>query len=253
MAMQEFARLLRSTGNPEDSRHADTVESWLKERKEDISSPFGATPIKKQTLKTPEAQLGLRQRTYELLSTVREPSAEERESLARKGFIFLSIEAKTLAQVVSEHPGHFWKDELQYVNGLPHPDLRTYTPKAMEVAFNPNQLYVPDSFNKTQAVQLNMTEEYSQTNLEKELPGAKALMLPATVGAQADIAYFKKTGKVLFRDRFARALDQTAGSNAANVGRGHPDFRLIVDGWGADSGLGRGGVGAPLAVVFIRK
>lgn len=207
---------------------------------------------KKPHIKIPETQLDLRQRTYELLSKVRKPSVEEGESLTKRGFIFLPIEAKTLAQVVGENPDHFWPDELRYINGLPHLDLRTYVPKVMEVAFNPRRLYIQDSFNQSQAKQLRMTEEYSQTNLEKDLPGAKALMLPATVEAQADIAYFKMTkGEPLFKDRFARALDQTSSFRVATIGRGHSGNRLCIDGWNADNGLGN--IGALLAVVFLQK
>ena len=210
-----------------------------------------ATVIERPVVQIPEAQPDLRQRTYEFLSKVREPSAQERKSLTDRGFVFLPIEAKTLAQVVTERPDHFWSDELKYIKGLSHPDLRTYVPKAMEVAFNPEQLYIPDSFSKTQVKQLEMTEEYSQSNLEKDLPDAKVLMLPATVEAQADIEYFKVTNDPLFRDRFVRALDQTSDSNVAGVGRHLPDCRLHVGAWRA--GLGYGNIGAPLAVVFIRK
>ena len=211
-----------------------------------------SSAVEKPTAETSEVLPDLRQRTYELLSKVRKPSDEERKSLTDKGFIFLPIEAKTLIKVVSEHPDHFWSDQLQFIANLSHPDLRTYVPKAMEVAFNPSRLYIPDSFDKAQQAQLEMTENYSQANLEKELPDAKVLMLPATVSAQADIAYFQMTkGQPLFRDRFIRALDKTAGSLIASVGRVRPGVRLAVDGWGA--GVGYGNVGVPLAVVFLQK
>lgn len=198
-----------------------------------------------------EVQQGqeLRQRTYELLAMAREPSSEERRVLAGKGFIFLRIEAKTLRQVVSEHSNHFCPKQLDYINALPGSDLCEYTPKAMEVALNPNQLYIPNSFNGTQAMQMEMIKKHS-TNLEKELPSARVLMLPAAVQAQADIVYFKKTGKPLFADHFVRSLDQTSGSLVANVGRYRPKEELWVNAQTADDGDGR--VGALFAVVLIK-
>lgn len=198
-----------------------------------------------------EVKSVLRQRTYELLAMVREPSAKERKLLTDRGFHFLPIEAKTLLQVIGEHPDHFCKDDLKSIDKLPYPDLRRYIPKSMEVAFNPNQLYIPDSFGKSQAIQLVKTEEYSQTNLQKELPGAKALIMPATVDAQADIAYFKKTGGVLFRNCFAGTLDQMSDSDATCVGRALPVSPLVINRW--DANRGEGNVGAPLAIVFLQK
>lgn len=192
----------------------------------------------------------LRQRTYELLSWVREPSAKEREVLAEKGFIFLPIGAKTLEQVVREHPKHFCPNQLSYIDALPvDSDLRKYAPKVMDVALNPNQLYILNSFNKTQAMQIKMIGECS-TNLQRELPSARVLMLPATVLTQADIAYSKKTVKPLFVDHFVRSLDKTSGSLVANVGRYLSDERLWVNTQTADGGDDR--VGALFAVVFIK-
>lgn len=206
----------------------------------------GKYPQNKTDAVETEAQLDLLQRTYELLSMVREPSAEEKKILIRRGFVFLGIEAKTLAQVVGEHPGHFSRNNSQDVV-----NLLTYVPMTMEVAFNPKQLYIPVSFGKTQEMQLRMTGEYSQTNLEKELQGAKALMLPVTVYAQADIAYFQKTGEGLFRDHFANFLDRPTGSGVIGVGRSRPGLPLVISSWLGDYGFS--GVKAPLAVVFIQQ
>lgn len=196
-------------------------------------------------------KIDLRQRTYDLLTKVRQPSDDEKEALGNVGYIFLPIEAKTLLEVVTEDPDYFWSGELNYINGLSKPDLREYVPPVMKVGFNPNQLFVPDTFGKSQVKQLEMTDQYSQNTVETEFPDARVLMLPATITAQADRAYFKRTGKVLFANRFARALDQTSGVDAAFVGRIGPDFRLRVSDW--DAVLGPGYVGAPLAVVFFEN
>lgn len=224
----------------------------------EIPLTFAAAPASNTTSSVEKPpQLDLRERTYQLLSKVRAPSVEERKSLVHKGFFFLPIEAKTLAQVVGEHPKHFWLDELEYINNFPYDDLRTYVPRVMEVAVNPKQLFLEDSFQnsfgKTQAEQLAMIEEYSITKVEKNFPDAKALMLPATVEAQADIAYFQMTkGEVLFRNGFVRALDRMMDSNDfARIGRSSPDSLLGVHGYSVDYGGLL--VGAPLAVVFLQK
>lgn len=208
--------------------------------------------VVQQTAKSEAApKLDLRQITYDLLTKIRQPSDEEKEALGNVRYVFLPIEAKTLAQVVSEDPNYFWNGELDYINGLQKPDLREYVPTVMEVAFNPAQLFVPDSFGKSQINQLGMTEQYSQNTLETEFPDARVVILPASALAQADRAYFQKTGKVLFTNRFARALDQTSGVDAAGVGRRAPDYRLSVRDWLA--GGGYDDVGAPLAVVFLEN
>ena len=196
--------------------------------------------------------IDLRRNTYKLLSRVREPSTEERKSLEEKGFSFFSIEEKTLTQVVVEHPDLFLKCELEYLNGLYSPNLR-YAPVAMEVAFNTNQLYIPGSFDQTQQKQLEMTEEYSKANLEKEFSDAKALMFPATVVVQADVACKEKIGEALFGKGFVRVLDRTADSRVVSIGRGRPEHQHYFDTSAADNSDGKVGVGVPLAVVFIRN
>lgn len=213
---------------------------------------YGEIPLPNQVVSTQETEapgVDFHQQTYELMHLVREPSVDEREALEkRKGLVFLPVNAKSLAEFVSENPDHFWSDELEYANS--RAELKDYVPPVMEVGLNPTQLALPDSFLKSQAVQLEMIDNYSKY-LEVEFPDARAIMLPVTGYAQADKAYLEKTGQVLFRTYFARALDNTSGVDAAFVGRAHPDDQLLVRGWFADRGLDH--VGAVPAVVFLRK
>lgn len=186
----------------------------------------------------PEATLkeaiDLRQQTYKLLHLVRQPSDAEKEALGRKGIIFLSIDPKSYAQVVAEDGTYFWSGELDYANA--RPQLRDYAlPVAMEVGFNPTRLALPDSFSKSRLVQLQMIEDYSQ-QLQAELSDARAIMLPSTGYAQADRAYKARTGEVLIRDFFARALDDLSGVRAAVAGRSGPSGRFDVFGWDASGG-----------------
>lgn len=208
-------------------------------------------PARDKSGAKPEAapKVDLRQQTYDLLPLVREPSAEEKAALEQRGLVFLPVQAKSYAQVVAEDPDYFWPNELQYANEIA--ELRDFTPPVMEVAFNPTQLALPDSFYKSRPVQLMMIDQFSQEEIEKEFPEAKAIMLPVTAYAQADKAYKQRKDEVLFRTYFARGLDNISEVSAALAGRPAPDRRFYVFAWYAD--FGRGVVAAVPAVVFIRK
>lgn len=212
----------------------------------------GLLPKAKDFLKVkPEAvpEVDLRQQTYDLLPLVREPSEQEKEALEKRGFVFHPIQAKSYAQVVAEDPDYFWPNELRYANA--RVELRDFTPPVMEVALNPTQVALPDSFDKSRPVQLAMIDKFSQDEIENEFPEAKAIMLPVTAYAQADRAYKQRTNEVLFRKYFARGLDNISEVRAATAGRNDPDLQFSVAGW--DAGLGRDVVGAVPAVVFLRK
>lgn len=197
-------------------------------------------------IKSEAPKVDLRQQTYDLLSHVREPLAEEKEALKGRGLVFLSIGRKSYAQVVAEDEGYFLSGELDYANV--RPQLRDYVlPVAAEVGLNPTELALRGSFNKSRADQLERIKEYSQL-LQLELPDARAIMLPSTGYAQADKAYKLATGEVLFRNYFARVLDDLSGFVAA-AGRDVPSRQFRVDDWNADYGYGP--VGAVPAVVFV--
>lgn len=192
-------------------------------------------------------EVDLRQRAYDLMHLVRQPSGQEKKALGRRGIVFLPLTTKSYAQVVSEDPGYFWQNELDYANA--RLSLRDYAlPVAVEVGLNPTELARPGSFSRSRADQLEMIEEYSQ-HLQAEVPDARAIMLPATGYAQADRAYKLATGEVLFRNCFARILDNLSGVRAASAGRRAPSERFDARGWSARYGLGV--VGAVPAVVFV--
>ncbi len=93
-----------------------------------------------------------------------------------------------------------------------------------------------------------MIDEHSQT-LQAEFPDVRAVMLPVTGYAQADRAYKEITGKVLFRNHFARALDMVSEVFAARVGRDDPGHPLDARGWDARHGYRR--IGGVPALVFL--
>lgn len=208
-------------------------------------------PATIQTLQATEKQspkVDLRQQTYDLLHLVREPSTDEKKALKEIGIKFLHVASKSYAQVVAEDPAHFWDRELEYANA--RPELRDYAlPVAVTVGLRrPSELALPESFNKSRETQLKMIEEYSQ-ELQVQFPNIRAIMLPSTGYAQADKAYKAETGEVLFRNYFARALDNLSGVSAAFAGRLAPSYQFYVSEWDADHGSGY--VGAVPAVVFV--
>ena len=187
----------------------------------------------------------LQQQTYELLSQGREPSRDEKDALRERGIVFLPIATKSYAKVVAEDPAHFWDKELEFANTK----LREYaSPVAVEVGLRPSELALPGSFGKSRETQLTMIEDYSQ-ELQKQFPNIRAIMLPSTGYAQADRAYKAQTGEVLFRNYFARVLDDNLFGGAGAAGRNGPSSQFLIIEWLTDSG--RGGVGAVPAVVFV--
>lgn len=204
------------------------------------------TSLQKPATESTEKPRDLAQETFDLLGSLRESTDQERQILKEKGFIFLTVDAKSLARVRAENEEYFW-----YTN--PSETLQEYTPpQSFEVAINPGELRLIRSNNSSQSKQLRMIGEYSQREIATVVPGAKAIMLPATGYAQLDIKYQKENdGAKLLPDFWARALDITVVPDVADVGRRHPDVRLLVDGW--DRGYGPSDVWAVPAVVFVRE
>lgn len=193
----------------------------------------------------------LRWQTLEFLAAnaFRGPTAEEMGALKPRGYdLVLSAAARQLSLVVTENPDHFEDSGVDYINA--RSQVRNYIPPALTVVLRSGELFLADSFNKSQPVQLQMTETESRA-VQELVPDARSIMLPAATVAQLDLNFLRKTGRVLFRDRFVRALDKTSGVRVASVGRSRPDDRLLVG--GSDRGIGDGVVGALSAVVFIRR
>lgn len=193
--------------------------------------------------------VGLRQKTYELLHFVVEPTNAEKEALrASEGLVFLPMTPQSYAEIVIEDPGHFWDNEIDYVIG--RSALQNFVPPvAVEVGLRETDLALPDSFNKSRAVALQMIEDYSQ-EVEREFPGFKAIMLPVTGYTSTDRAYSRRNpGKVLFKNCFAWSLDDFSEVRAAGAGRCSPSGRFDVGSWSA--GSGGSNVGVVPAVVKI--
>lgn len=170
----------------------------------------------------PDPLQDLRTRTYDLLSRVRRPSEKEQKALKETGWFFFPIAAKSLEQLVGENPGHFG-----YRRNLD----RGYIPPSMAVAINLEQSVIPDSYGKSQAVQLAMIEKRSLAR-QKDFPDAREIMLPASALAQFDITVnvkktrtdrMKEMTEIRFFEQRARALE------GGSVGRAFPVPDLDLD------------------------
>ncbi|KKQ95310.1 MAG: hypothetical protein A3C27_02085 [Candidatus Levybacteria bacterium RIFCSPHIGHO2_02_FULL_39_36] len=190
------------------------------------------------------------QQQYDLLPWIRVPSLEEKGALKKRGIIFLPAGTQSLDQMTSEDPGYFKSNTPKYL--IVRPLLMEYVlPAPIWVGLNPEQPAIPCSFNKSQKEQLGIIQDLSW-NLQQEFPDARAVILPAVALALIDRAYFEQTGQPLFKNFYARALDQVSGLSAAHVGRDdHPDARLNVHEWA--TGLGFANIAAALTIVFIQK
>ncbi len=228
-----------------------TSQAWREAYGEfPLPKPTGKTETLQAEPRTEQAPVDdLRLRTYELLSMVREPSAEEEDALKGRGIVFLPADKRTYAQVVAGDSSHFWNDELTYANG--ESALRTYSlPIATKVGLNPTELAIPGSFNQPMQSELKMIEARSQA-LQQEFPDARAIMLPVTAYAQADYAYKKETGQVLLPNFFARGLDMLSWGISAFAGRPDPWLQFCVSECRDD--FGDDFVCAVPAVVFVKN
>lgn len=194
-------------------------------------------------------------RTWELLTLVREPYPEEREVLERRlGCVVLPTTVTSLGRFVSRDQEYFILKQMNLLNNsLNLRDYKPDVPIAVGINPDPEHICLPGSFNQSQERQLEMIEEHSQTVVEPYLPNAKAVMVPATILAQADWVYYHRpetAGRVLIRNYWARALDRRLYW-AAGVGRTGPSFRLNVDEWSIGVGKGRAHRPAIPAVVFL--
>lgn len=164
------------------------------------------------------------QDTINLLDSARPPAADERELLQKRMFVFLSIEPKSLAQVIEEHRKHFRLGSRDYARSEPF--LTNYVPPAMEIAINPLKPILPHNVNFADfqdiptATLTSIIDDYSQS-VHKDFPHLQAIMPFATILAQADVAYSTRTyGQSLLRnDCLARTLDPTTDDKMINVGR----------------------------------
>jgi hypothetical protein len=189
--------------------------------------------------------------TYEILNAAKDPSEDERLILTRRGLFLelLPIEPVSLNTFVASEPDDFICNLSDNF-----PSLGEYVPPKISIAVSPSSIIMPESRGKSLAEQIEMIDEYSKEMIEPTMPTARAVMLPATVLAQADRAYARLFPKEepLFNRIFANTLD-TEGTGrmraVAVIGRELPEYPLQFKRWDSESG----GFSAAWGVVAVGK
>lgn len=190
------------------------------------------------------------QEAYQLLSNflskIREPLSVEKRALKKEGWLFFTLDPKSLKQIREErrrdfgHVSDFGDIEMAMVN---------YAPPTITIAVHPSKLAMPESFGQTKKAQLSMVGEQSR-KMQQVFPDARMTLLPTCFYAQLDDLFLRKTGKRLFVQSFTHTLDTTSNSNAVFIGRRAANDRLVVYNWKEITG---NLLGAFSVLVFVGK
>lgn len=176
---------------------------------------------------------------------------QTREALAKEGFTFVvDIEPVSIGQLATDEATSW---HFGHVN--PSEGMRAIVPQQMEVAVDPKNLRIRTSNSNPTDSQIRMIQD-REAALKGRLPEdvrdlISMRMQHASVLAQLDFEYQKRTGKLLFTDWFGRTDDQTSPGRVAGVGRNEPSYWLDVSDW--NRGRGSSVVFAFLTVVLPRK
>lgn len=195
--------------------------------------------------------IDLRQQTLGFLSanTFRKPTIQEMAVLKPQGYdVVLPTRAETTLLVTAKNLGQFEPGQLDWINRSPR--LRDYKPPALTVALRSKELFLADSFEQSQAFQLQMIEIESQA-VQELIPDARAVMLPASTTVQLYLSFLERTGRRGWGCT-ARALDK--GYRGADIGVGPSmlDSRLLSVGM-YQRGCANRWIGVLASVVFIGK
>lgn len=141
-------------------------------------------------------QRGLRVETYRLLDTLGEPSVEQRNVLAKMGFVLLNVEQRLLRDLLPG-PEAGTNSSRIHISGESLLSIvrDQVVPGPFVVAVSPDRFRIPGSNNKTAGEQLELTANHSASEIESRIPGAKAIMLPASALVQLDNDFQRVTDK----------------------------------------------------------
>lgn len=122
-----------------------------------------------------------------------------------------------------------------------HPDFEAKQSRLSEVAIHPEQLFLPNSNNKTLEQQLKLVEKFSKQLCGRErLSGVRVVVGEAPDYAEVAFAHLKATGQYLFGQnygyRYTRTQTPTVGSSVAIVGDFDAQNGLSVHVWNCDDG-----------------
>jgi len=155
-------------------------------------------------------------------------SSEAREVLEKKGYIVYLLQGKSM-RLMWKQKGEPRFDTLTSLEReLLGPPYWIATTPAMEVAINPNQLFLPNSNDKTFRSHQKMISIFSE-EISDEVKTAKAIIGEASNYVELALLYRDQTGKNLFKIDGEPVY--TVTNTAYDVGLGNTDCLIEV---GAD-------------------
>ncbi len=213
MTMQHLENELRRAGDPRKQAFADVIAGIHKSLGSDIPLSFVATPEKQLEIKR--------------------FSNEQKEALKKEGYLNYALTGQSVKSL--RDSGHkFCSDWHKSL-----PDLEALGSMQSEVAINPDKLFLPKSNNKTLVQQEKMVEKFSQ-ELEKKVPGVKAIIGQVPDYAELAFKHLNTTKEYLFGAKdnydYARTKTPAGSSRVAYVGAFFAADGLRVDRWVRDVG-----------------
>lgn len=153
-------------------------------------------------------------------------SPETKEALEKEGYLIYSLTGKSIKDLKKEGMKFLSRWHEKY------PDFETKPSIHSEVAFNPKQLFLPNSNNKTLAEQEELVEHFSQ-KLSRKMKGVKAIIGEAPDYVELIFNHLKQTGEPLFgldyKYGFTRTETPAVGATVADVGNFVAAFGLYID------------------------
>lgn len=147
-----------------------------------------------------------------------------REALEEMWFELFDIYPVSILSFVQSHPNYFTGGAYS-VDHLGSNDLKTYTPpREFTIAIKSihEEIFLEGSGGMSPAEQLAMVEAYSQSTIQPRIPNAHAIMLPATVLAQADFEHnqkYKRSGAKLLLGVSTYTTDRAGVLTQVTLGR----------------------------------
>ena len=152
-------------------------------------------------------------------------SPEARQALENQGYFVYELTGQSIRSL-REAGGRFWSDWHK-----DNPEFEALTSRVSEVAFNPSELFLPDSNRKPLSQQEEMVAGYSK-ELARKISGVEAVIGEAPEYAELYFTHFRATGEHLFGEKYgynyARTKTSTVGSSVAFVGDVRPVYGLSV-------------------------
>lgn len=169
----------------------------------------------------------------ETLVAVQRFSQEARETLEKQEYVIYELTGQSIKSL-REAGRPFWSTWHK-----DYPDFEQLASRRSEVAINPNELFLPDSNNKTLAQQEKIVRDFSK-KLTRKVKGVEGIVGEAPDYVESVFAHLDATGVRLFgKDydfRYTRTKTPTVGSDVASVGDFAADDGLNVNNWNRDNG-----------------